>query len=119
MVDGQENPLAIIETAKLYEVQQYCSTDEPHVGRLLVLANRRDWEALPEDIRASIAKNINAAGIAERADVAKLSGSLREQLAGKGMKFNDRQRRALPREAARPASTPSGSRNSATKPGRR
>ena len=89
VVDGQENPLAIIETAKLYEVQQYCSMTNHMWDGFWFLANRRNWEALPEDIRASITKNINAAGLAERADVAKLSGSLREQLTGKGMKFND------------------------------
>jgi len=89
VVDGQENPLAIIETAKLYEVQQYCSMTNHMWDGFWFLANRRNWEALPEDIRASITKHINAAGIAERADVAKLSGSLREQLTGKGMKFND------------------------------
>ena len=36
IVDGQENPLAIISTAKLYEVQKYLLADQPHVGRLLV-----------------------------------------------------------------------------------
>ncbi len=35
VVDGQENPLAIIATAKLFEVQKYLS-DQPYVGRLLV-----------------------------------------------------------------------------------
>ena len=36
IVEGQENPLAIISTAKLYEVQKYLLADQPHVGRLLV-----------------------------------------------------------------------------------
>lgn len=89
VVDGQENPLAIIETAKLYEVQSFCSMTNHMWDGFWFLANRRNWEALPEDIRASITRNINAAGLAERADVAKLSASLREQLTSRGMKFND------------------------------
>ena len=47
IVEGQENPLALISTAKLYEVQKYLLADQPHVGRLWFLANRRAWEALP------------------------------------------------------------------------
>ncbi|MCP8937899.1 TRAP transporter substrate-binding protein [Alsobacter sp. SYSU M60028] len=89
VVDGQENPLAIIETAKLYEVQSFCSMTNHMWDGFWFLANRRNWEALPEDIRASITKHINAAGLAERDDVAKLSASLREQLTARGMKFND------------------------------
>ena len=35
VVDGQENPLAIVATAKLYEVQKYCWLTN-HMGRILV-----------------------------------------------------------------------------------
>ena len=51
VVDGQENPLAIIDTAKLYEVQQFCSTTNHMWDGFWFLANRKNWEALPEDIR--------------------------------------------------------------------
>ena len=89
VVDGQENPYAIIDTAKLYEVQTYCSTTNHMWDGFWFLANRRNWEALPEDIRAVITKHINAAAVAERADVEALDKVLREQLIAKGMKFND------------------------------
>ena len=89
VVDGQENPLAIIETAKLYEVQTYCSTTNHMWDGFWVLANRRNWETYPQDIRDIITKHINAAGIAERDDIAKLTTTLREQLTARGMKFND------------------------------
>ena len=35
IAEGQENPLSLIQIAKLYEVQKYCSMTEPHVGRVL------------------------------------------------------------------------------------
>lgn len=89
VVDGQENPLAIIETAKLYEVQQFCSTTNHMWDGFWVLANRKNWEALPKDIQDVVTKHINAAGIAERDDIAKLTTTLREQLSSRGMKFND------------------------------
>src|ERR1700730_8850440 len=88
IVEGQENPLAIIATAKLYEVQNFCSLTNHMWDGFWFLANRGAWEKLPEDLRAIVAKNINAAAVNERADVAKLNAGLRQELAGKGLVFN-------------------------------
>jgi len=88
VVDGQENPLAIISTAKLNEVQKYCSLTNHMWDGFWFLANRRAWERLPEDVRAVVAKHVNAAGVKEREDVAKLNGNLQQELAAKGMVFN-------------------------------
>src|SRR6266700_5387309 len=88
IVEGQENPLAIISTAKLYEVQKFCSLTNHMWDGFWFLANRRAWEKVPEDIRAIVAKNINAAGVKEREDVAKLNAGLQQELAGKGLAFN-------------------------------
>src|SRR6204780_3387348 len=88
IVEGQENPLALISTAKLYEVQKYCSLTNHMWDGFWFLANRRTWEAIPQDIRAIVAKNINAAAIKERADTAKLNGSLRGELEGTGLVSN-------------------------------
>ncbi len=88
IVDGQENPLAIISTAKLYEVQKYCSLTNHMWDGFWFLANKGAWEALPDDVRAIIAKNVNAAGLKERDDVAKLNGTLQQDLAAKGLIFN-------------------------------
>src|SRR5215207_4086742 len=88
IVEGQENPLAIISTAKLYEVQKFCSLTNHMWDGFWFLANRRAWEKLPEDIRTIVAKNINAAAVKEREDVAKLNAGLQQELAGKGLTFN-------------------------------
>jgi TRAP-type transport system periplasmic protein len=88
IVEGQENPLAIISTAKLYEVQKYCSLTNHMWDGFWFLANRRAWEKLPVDVRAIVAKNINAAAVKEREDTAKLNASLQQELAGKGLAFN-------------------------------
>lgn len=88
VVDAQENPLAIIDTAKLYEVQSYCSLTNHMWDGFWFLANKSNWDQLPKDIQAVVAKHINAAGVAERADVAALNDTLQQQLAAKGMKFN-------------------------------
>ncbi len=89
IVDGQENPLAIIATAKLYEVQKYCSLTNHMWDGFWFLANKNAWERLPADMRGIIAKHVNDAGVKERADVAKLNANLQQDLAGKGLVFND------------------------------
>jgi tripartite ATP-independent transporter DctP family solute receptor len=88
IVDGQENPLAIISTAKLYEVQKYCSLTNHMWDGFWFLANQRAWQSLPEDVRAIVAKHINAAGLKERDDVAKLNANLQQDLTAKGLVFN-------------------------------
>ena len=89
VVDGQENPLAIISTAKLFEVQKFVSMTNHMWDGFWFLANRRAWERLPEDLRAVVAKHLNASAVEERADVAKLNATVKDELTTKGMQFND------------------------------
>ena len=88
VVDGQENPLAIISTAKLFEVQKFCSMTNHMWDGFWMLANKRAWERMPEDVRAIVAKNFNDSAIAQRADVEKLNATVAEELKGKGMQIN-------------------------------
>ena len=88
VVEGQENPLAIISTAKLYEVQKYCTLSNHMWDGFWFLANKKAWERLPEDLRQIVARNINAAGMKERADVAGLNSTLQKELSDKGLVFN-------------------------------
>jgi TRAP-type C4-dicarboxylate transport system substrate-binding protein len=88
VVEGQENPLAIIATAKLYEVQKYCSLTNHMWDGFWFLANGRAWERLPAELRAIVAKHANAAAVKERVDVAGLNATLQKELAGKGLVFN-------------------------------
>jgi tripartite ATP-independent transporter DctP family solute receptor len=89
LADGQENPLAVIDTAKLYEVQKYCSLTNHMWDGFWLLANRRAWEALPEDVRPVVARELNRSAMDQRADVAKLNAELRGKLEGAGLVFND------------------------------
>jgi tripartite ATP-independent transporter DctP family solute receptor len=88
IVEGQENPLALISTAKLYEVQKYCSLTNHMWDGFWFLANRRAWERLPADVRTVVAKNINAAAEKERADTEKLNATVMADLKSKGLIFN-------------------------------
>ncbi len=89
VVEGQENPLAIIASARLYEVQKYCSMTGHVWDGYVMLGNRRSWAALPEDVRAIVIREFDASGLSERADIAALSQSLRQDLTAKGVTFLD------------------------------
>src|SRR5882724_1026104 len=88
VAEGQENPLSIIFFAKLFEVQKYLSETNHMWDGFWFLMNRRAWQSLPEDIRTIVAKNVNAAAVKERADTEKLNATVKEELAGKGLVFN-------------------------------
>jgi tripartite ATP-independent transporter DctP family solute receptor len=87
IVDGQENPLAVIDTAKLYEVQKYLAVTNHMWDGFWFLANRRAFEALPADIRAIVEAEFNASALAQREDVAKLNETLQGSLQSRGMEF--------------------------------
>ena len=89
VVEGQENPLAITASARLYEVQKYVSMTGHVWDGYVPLANRRAWAALPADVQAIVSRELNDAGLAERGDIASLSVSLRNDLTSKGMTFVD------------------------------
>lgn len=95
LVEGQENPLPIIATAKLNEVQQYCSMTNHVWDGYWILANRRAFQKLPNDVQEIVNREFTRAGREERADIDQLSGTLRQSLTEKGMKFIDPDRDAF------------------------
>ena len=98
VVDGQENPLSLIDTAKLYEVQKYFAITNHMWDGFWFLANRRAWEALPAATCAEIVeREFNAAAIAERDDLAKMNDTVAEHAEGQGHAVR---RRPTPRPSA-------------------
>jgi len=88
VVEGQENPLALIDLAKLYEVQKYCSMTGHMWDGQWILANGKRWASLPADIQAVITKHVTAAVMAQRDDIRRLNNGLEAQLKAKGLTFN-------------------------------
>ena len=88
VVDGQENPFAVISNFKLYEVQKYCSITNHMWDGFWTLVNRRSWDRLPPNVRDIATKHLNAAAMAERTDVAAQNTTLQQELTAKGMVFN-------------------------------
>jgi tripartite ATP-independent transporter DctP family solute receptor len=89
IVDGQENPLAIIESGKLYEVQKYLSVTNHMWDGFWLLANKKAMDALPAADRAIVEREFNRSAIDERKDIAALNSSLKTTLSAKGLAFSD------------------------------
>lgn len=89
VVEGQENPLAIIATTRLYEVQKNCSLTGHVWDGFWVLGNKRAFARLPADLQEIITTEIDRSALDQRADIAHLSKSLKAELASKGINFID------------------------------
>ena len=88
VVDGQENPLALIQSAKLYEVQKFCSLTGHTWDGHFIFGNAKKFQALPKEVQAALATHLNAAALKEREDVARLNADAQAQLTKLGVAFN-------------------------------
>jgi TRAP-type transport system periplasmic protein len=88
IVDGQENPLVLIDTAKLYEVQRYCSLTNHVWSGFHVSFSVPAWKKLPSDLQEIVHRNFTAAALAERLDFVKMTTSEQQNLTAKGLTFN-------------------------------
>ncbi|WP_428485641.1 TRAP transporter substrate-binding protein [Rhodopila sp.] len=87
IAEGQENPLSLIQIAKLYEVQKYVSMTSHMWDGFWLLANKRGFSSLPADVQAIVAREMNQSALQERADIAALNGSVAGDLQAKGLVF--------------------------------
>jgi tripartite ATP-independent transporter DctP family solute receptor len=88
VVDGQENPLVLIQSAKLYEVQKYCSLTRHTWDGHFIFANARKFQSLPKEVQQVITKYLNDAALKQREDIARLNTDAEAQLAKLGIAFN-------------------------------
>ena len=89
IVEGQENPLSLIELNRFYEVQRYVSMTNHMWDGFWTLVNGPAWMSLPKNLQEIVARNINEAALRERDDIRALNASLGGELAKKGMAFNE------------------------------
>lgn len=87
LVDGGEQPLISLVAAKYYEVSKYVSLTNHMPDSNELLANGAAWKRLPKELQEILARNFNAAGLLQRADIASSDQQLTTFLKGKGMEF--------------------------------
>ena len=80
--------MAIIDIAKLYEVQKFCSMTGHMWDGQWILANGRRWAGLPADVQAVINKHVSSGVMKQRDDIRRLNNGLEAQLKVKGLAFN-------------------------------
>jgi len=89
VVDAQENPLPIIQVAKLNEVQSSCALTNHIWDGFWFVANGRQWSGLPDDVQEIVSRAINEAGLQQRGDIRALNDSVRSNLEQSGLAFNE------------------------------
>jgi TRAP-type transport system periplasmic protein len=88
VADGQENPLVLIDFAKFYEVQKYCSLTNHAWDGFWLIANGRIWKTVPADVQQVMSRHFNDAAHKQRDDNARLNADLQKSLETKGLTFN-------------------------------
>jgi tripartite ATP-independent transporter DctP family solute receptor len=88
IVEGHENPLALILILRMYEVQKYVSITNHMWDGYWLVANGRLWSRIPDALKDIIAKNIKQATMEERVAIRGLNDSVRGDLLAKGLVFN-------------------------------
>jgi tripartite ATP-independent transporter DctP family solute receptor len=84
-IDGQENPLSVIESAKLSEVQKHLTLSGHVYAPALLLVSQQFWENLSEEEQAVFAEGARKGGAAMRAYVDQVEASGVEKLKAAGM----------------------------------
>jgi TRAP-type C4-dicarboxylate transport system substrate-binding protein len=88
-VTAQENPLAVLEGFKLYELVKYVSMTNHMWSGFNLMAHLPTWQGLPDDIRSVIERNVVKHVCQQRADQSALNAALRQDLERRGLVFNE------------------------------
>lgn len=84
--DGQSDPLGVVLSLRLYEVQAQLSLTTHWWSGFTLLANRSAWDALPPDLREAVERQAERAALAQRADIEAVNRAAAADLATLGMR---------------------------------
>ncbi len=88
-VEAQENPLAVIEGFKLYQVTQHISMTNHIWSGFNLMAHRPIWTTLPDDLRAVVTRNATLYVQRQRAEQQAFNAGLKATLAARGITFHE------------------------------
>jgi TRAP-type transport system periplasmic protein len=83
--DGQSDPLGVVLSLKLYEVQSHLSLTRHWWSGFTLLANAAAWAALPADIQQVVERHAGNAALSQRQDTEAINAAGADELAGLGM----------------------------------
>lgn len=87
VVDGQENPLEVIQDQKFYEVQKYIIETAHVLGAMTFIFSDARFKALPEDVRKILQEEGEAAMLAGTDRMVAMEAQYRKDLEAKGLTF--------------------------------
>jgi tripartite ATP-independent transporter DctP family solute receptor len=87
--DAQENPLALLDNFKLYEVVKYVSMTNHMWSGFNQMAHLATWRTLPQDLQAVIDRNVTRYVRLQRQDQEAANTRMRGELAKRGLVFNE------------------------------
>ena len=85
MIDGQENPLWVMEVYKFYEIQKYMTLTRHVYSPHIDIASLKWWNTLDEKTRKLIQQTIYEAAVFQRQDNRSKDAERLRFLADKGM----------------------------------
>jgi TRAP-type transport system periplasmic protein len=89
VLDGQENPYAVIRDRNFNQVQRYLTGTAHFFDFILVVANRKRFEALKVEQRGAIEEAMRSAITRQRMDARKADLEALEELRKRGMQFEE------------------------------
>ena len=87
-VDAQENPYAMIDDGKFYEVQKYVSETGHLFSYEIIIANKKFMEKLPADLRKIVDDAAHRAVMDQRARMEKEEAVFKAKVTKTGLKAN-------------------------------
>lgn len=85
LVDGEENPLALIQSAKLYEVQKYIALTGHIWDGHYIFANGEKWDGLPADAQKAVTDALTKAAEQERQDIQQFNEQVSAEMTTAGV----------------------------------
>ena len=86
--DGQSDPLGVVQSLRLYEVQTYLSLTAHWWTGFTLLANGNAWAALPGEIQAVVERNAETYALVQREEIEAVNARGAEALEQAGMVVN-------------------------------
>jgi tripartite ATP-independent transporter DctP family solute receptor len=86
--DGQSDPLGVVQSLRLYEVQSYLSLTGHWWSGFTLLAHGAAWHALPREIQTAVERNAAHFAQLQRRDVAAINAAGEAELVRQGMAVN-------------------------------
>src|SRR5690606_20298435 len=88
VVDGQENPLEIVESNKFYEVQKYAIDTRHVIGAMTWIFSDARFKKLPPEVQKLLKEEGERVMLEGTERMIAMEGEYRKKLEGLGMKFN-------------------------------